>query len=115
MSEARLSHELQRISGLVRRALGAGLQESRTVSKHPQVAQAATEVFIDRKGYPAAGVDEVALRGRVSKQTVYLHFGSKENLFPAVTTAATDALQMVPRVLVSRQTNSRSRRLEADA
>lgn len=90
MPKARVSKGLQRISEQVGGALGAELQD-RTVSKHRQIAQAATEVFIEM-GYPTASVDEIALRAGVSKQTVYLHFGSKESLFLAVTTAATDAI-----------------------
>jgi TetR/AcrR family transcriptional regulator, mexJK operon transcriptional repressor len=91
MPKPRVTKGLQRISERVGGALGAELPESRTVSKHRQIAQAATEVFIE-KGYPTASVDEIALRAGVSKQTLYLHFGSKENLFLAVTTAATDAI-----------------------
>lgn len=91
MPKTSVSKGLQRISKQVGGALGAQLHESRTVSKHRRIAQAATEVFIE-KGYPTASMDEIALRAGVSKQTVYLHFGSKESLFLAVTTAATDAI-----------------------
>lgn len=82
---------LRSISQRVGGALGADLHESRTVSKHRKIAQAATEVFV-QKGYSTSSVDEIALRAGVSKQTVYMHFGSKENLFLAVTAAATDAI-----------------------
>lgn len=91
MPNASVSKGLQRISEQVGGALGAELHESRTVNKHRRIAEAATEVFIE-KGYPTASVDEIAVRAGVSKQTVYLHFGSKENLFLVVTTAATDAI-----------------------
>jgi AcrR family transcriptional regulator len=62
-----------------------------TVSKHRQIAHAATEVFI-ANGYAETSVDQIASRAGVSKQTVYKHFGSKEKLFLAVTKAATDAV-----------------------
>ena len=79
------------VSSRVGRALGDDLQQSLTIGKHRQIAQAATEVFI-AKGYLEPSVDEIALRAGVSKQTVYKHFGSKEKLFLAVTKAATDAV-----------------------
>lgn len=44
------------------------------------IRQAATEIFLER-GYPGATMDEVAASARVSKQTVYAHFKSKEALF----------------------------------
>lgn len=47
------------------------------------IAKAATAVFL-RDGYAAASMDEVAAVAEVSKQTVYHHFGSKEQLFLAV-------------------------------
>jgi len=71
--------------------LSAEIRQTRTLSKHRKIAQAAAEVFV-AKGYPTASVDEIALRAGVSKQTVYKHFGSKENLFLVVTTAATDGI-----------------------
>jgi TetR/AcrR family transcriptional repressor of mexJK operon len=55
----------------------------RGAAKHEAIAQAATAVFL-RDGYAAASMDEVAAVAGVSKQTVYKHFGSKEQLFLAV-------------------------------
>jgi AcrR family transcriptional regulator len=72
-------------------ALAADFHETRRISKHQKIAQAAAEVFV-AKGYPSASVDEIAKRAGVSKQTVYKHFVSKENLFLVVTTAATDGI-----------------------
>ena len=71
--------------------VGRALGDELAISKHGQIALAATEVFI-AKGYLEPSVDEIALRAGVSKQTVYKHFGSKEKLFLAVTKAATDAV-----------------------
>ena len=41
---------------------------------------AAVELFA-RNGYEGTSVDDIASAAGVSKQTVYSHFGSKENLF----------------------------------
>jgi TetR/AcrR family transcriptional regulator, mexJK operon transcriptional repressor len=90
-ASAKLSPESPTVSERVGTALVAVFNESRTVSKHRKIAEAATEVFI-AKGYSTASVDEIALTAGVSKQTVYKHFGSKENLFLAVAAAATDAV-----------------------
>ncbi|HET7570468.1 MAG TPA: TetR/AcrR family transcriptional regulator [Gammaproteobacteria bacterium] len=51
--------------------------------KHAAIVAAAQEVFLDA-GYPAASMDAIAGRAGVSKQTVYNHFGSKDELFGAV-------------------------------
>src|SRR5689334_18399264 len=66
---------------------GTGGRDGRTVAKRRVIAKAATDVFL-RHGYVAASMDEVAAVAGVSKQTVYKHFGSKEQLFLAVIHAA---------------------------
>jgi TetR/AcrR family transcriptional regulator, mexJK operon transcriptional repressor len=55
----------------------------RSREKRAAVIEAATAAFLER-GYRGAGVDEIAAAARVSKQTVYEHFGGKEKLFEAV-------------------------------
>ena len=72
-------------------ALGAEFKDAQMVKKHRSIAEAASRVFMAH-GYLPTSVDEIALEAGVSKQTVYKHFGSKENLFLAVTNAATDAV-----------------------
>ncbi len=52
-------------------------------AKRRAIARAATAVFL-RDGYAAASMDEITAAAGVSKQTVYNHFGSKEQLFLAV-------------------------------
>src|SRR5690349_12123523 len=57
--------------------------------KRRAIIAAATTVFL-REGYTRASVDAIAAEAGVSKQTVYNHFGDKENLFLSVTGAAQD-------------------------
>lgn len=51
--------------------------------KHAAIVAAARAVFLEC-GYPAASMDAIAARAGVSKQTVYNHFGSKDELFGAI-------------------------------
>lgn len=39
---------------------------------------------IEKRGFQSASMDRIALKARVSKRTVYNHFGSKENLIKAI-------------------------------
>jgi TetR/AcrR family transcriptional repressor of mexJK operon len=48
--------------------------------KHQRILEAATRLFTEH-GYEGTSVDDIAAAASVSKQTVYSHFGSKENLF----------------------------------
>ncbi|AGP55055.1 TetR/AcrR family transcriptional regulator [Streptomyces rapamycinicus] len=51
-------------------------------AKRQAILEAAVAVFL-REGYDRASVDAIADEARVSKQTVYNHFGDKERLFIA--------------------------------
>jgi len=67
--------------------------ESRLSGKRRVILAAARELFLHH-GFLGASMDEVAARARVSKQTVYKHFGDKESLFLELLTsdmAAADA------------------------
>jgi TetR/AcrR family transcriptional repressor of mexJK operon len=44
------------------------------------IREAAARLFLE-KGYQATSMDEVAAAARISKQTIYTHFSSKEELF----------------------------------
>lgn len=57
--------------------------EERASRKRREIRQAAIGEFL-RKGYVGTSMDDVAAAARVSKQTVYKHFGSKEELFVAI-------------------------------
>ena len=51
--------------------------------KHAAITEAAIAEFFQH-GYAGASVDAIAARARVSKPTIYSHFGNKEQLFLAV-------------------------------
>jgi len=55
---------------------------SRSEQKRFQILQAAIALFCGQ-GFPNTSMDEVAKKAGVSKQTVYSHFGSKDDLFVA--------------------------------
>jgi TetR/AcrR family transcriptional regulator, mexJK operon transcriptional repressor len=57
------------------------------IAKRLAVMEAATRVFL-REGFSRASVDAIAAEAKVSKQTIYNHFGDKEHLFLAVIEAA---------------------------
>mgnify|MGYP006392031535 CR=1 FL=1 len=70
---------------------GGGFAESgRSARKHRAIMEAATTVFL-RSGYLGTSMDEIAALAEVSKQTVYKHFGSKEQLFVELVTSMTVA------------------------
>ncbi len=55
---------------------------SRSEQKRDQILLAAKELFCEQ-GFPNTSMDEVAKLAGVSKQTVYSHFGCKDDLFVA--------------------------------
>ena len=55
---------------------------SRSEQKREQILLAAKELFCEQ-GFPNTSMDEVAKLAGVSKQTVYSHFGCKDDLFVA--------------------------------
>jgi TetR/AcrR family transcriptional regulator, mexJK operon transcriptional repressor len=65
-------------------------QARRTERKRQVILDAATELFL-QGGYLGTNMDEVAHLARVSKQTVYKHFASKETLFVEIVTSMTNA------------------------
>lgn len=68
-----------------------GVVRPSSLRKHRAILDAAEEVFL-RDGYLGANMDELAALSRVSKQTIYKHFGSKQALFiELVTTMTTTA------------------------
>lgn len=61
----------------------AGAAATPSSVKRETILKAATAVFLN-SGYGAASMDVIAQEARVSKQTIYNHFGSKEALFAAI-------------------------------
>jgi AcrR family transcriptional regulator len=61
---------------------------SRSAGKRADILGAAEELFL-AQGYLGTGMDEVAARARVSKPTIYAHFGGKEALFVEVVSTMT--------------------------
>jgi TetR/AcrR family transcriptional regulator, mexJK operon transcriptional repressor len=59
-------------------------------AKRQAIMDAAAEVFL-HEGYTRTSVDAIAAAAGVSKQTIYNHFGDKERLLLAITTAVQDA------------------------
>ncbi len=55
----------------------------RSQQKRAAIMGGALALFLE-KGFLGASVDDIADRAAVSKQTVYTHFGDKENLFSEV-------------------------------
>ena len=55
---------------------------SKSEQKREQILQSAIDLFC-HQGFPNTSMDEVAKHAGVSKQTVYAHFGSKDDLFVA--------------------------------
>jgi TetR/AcrR family transcriptional regulator, mexJK operon transcriptional repressor len=58
-------------------------KSSRTARQRDSIVEAAADVFA-REGFPGARTDEIAALAAVSKQTLYKHFPSKEQLFTEV-------------------------------
>lgn len=56
------------------------------------IREAAAALFLE-KGYQATSVDEIAAAARVSKQTIYTHFASKEALFADLVMANADRVE----------------------
>ena len=52
---------------------------TRAERKRQTIAEAATEAFLSN-GYTRTSMDDIARLARVSKQTIYMHFGDKERL-----------------------------------
>ena len=56
------------------------------------IREAAERLFLE-KGYQGTSMDEVAAAAQVSKQTIYTHFASKEELFAALVLANAERVE----------------------
>lgn len=66
---------------------------SKSESKRKQILDAATMLFTEQ-GYSATSMDLIAKNANVSKQTVYSHFGNKDELFAASIKQKCDSYHM---------------------
>jgi len=55
----------------------------KSTAKREAIASAAVELFL-QKGFKATSMDDIAASAGVSKQTVYSHFGNKDDLYRGV-------------------------------
>ncbi|MGH8283095.1 MAG: TetR/AcrR family transcriptional regulator [Gammaproteobacteria bacterium] len=61
--------------------------------KREAILKAASKIFLET-GFGAASMDAIAGEAKVSKQTVYNHFGSKEELFAAMVRDSCDNMTL---------------------
>ncbi len=66
---------------------------SKNEQKRQQILDSATKLFTEN-GYSSTSMDQIAKGADVSKQTVYSHFGNKEDLFAASIKLKCDSYQM---------------------
>ncbi|MDE2234609.1 MAG: TetR/AcrR family transcriptional regulator [Gammaproteobacteria bacterium] len=69
----------------------AATDSTGSASKRDAILEAANKLFLE-VGFGAASMDSIASAAQVSKQTVYNHFGSKEELFAAMVRASCDEM-----------------------
>lgn len=86
----------------------AGRGRPRDIKKNSAILEAASHLFLEQ-GFDGTSMDGVARRAGVSKQTVYSHFSSKEQLFGEAVHAAI-AAYYPDRALAAVETHT----LEAD-
>jgi len=65
-------------------------RQGRFELKHRAILEAAERLFLDN-GYLGTKMEELAAIARVSKPTIYTHFGSKESLFVELVSSMTSA------------------------
>lgn len=64
---------------------------ARQLAKQQRILSAALKVFSEA-GYNAASMDAIAIEAEVSKPTLYMYFGSKEQLFESMMVAQRDLM-----------------------
>jgi TetR/AcrR family transcriptional repressor of mexJK operon len=69
-------------------------KRSKNEVKRQQILDAAVNLFTE-KGYASTSMDLIAKNADVSKQTVYSHFGSKDELFSASVAYKCESLNIV--------------------
>lgn len=69
-------------------------KRSKNEVKRQQILEAAVSLFTEQ-GYAATSMDFIAKNADVSKQTIYSHFGSKDELFSASVEYKCESLQIL--------------------
>lgn len=69
-------------------------KRSKNEAKRQQILNSAINLFTEQ-GYAAASMDLIAKNADVSKQTVYSHFGSKDDLFSASIESICESLHIL--------------------
>jgi len=69
-------------------------QRSKNEAKRQQILDAAINLFTEQ-GFAATSMDLIAKNADVSKQTVYSHFGNKDDLFSASVERKCESLQLI--------------------
>lgn len=73
--------------------MNAAADNEATGGKREAILKAASKIFLEM-GFGAASMDAIAGEAKVSKQTVYNHFGSKEELFAAMVRDSCDSITL---------------------
>jgi len=78
---------------------------TRSEEKRQQIMEAASCLFVEQS-FDTVSMDQVARMAGVSKQTVYSHFGSKEELFQAAISAKCTSYQMTEELFEGEDINT---------
>lgn len=76
------------------------LSQSRSRQTQDQIQSSARSLFAEQ-GYDATSIEQVAIRAKVAKASVFAHFGDKSNLLAALGLADIEALLASSRVLAA--------------
>ena len=70
-----------------------GISDDRKNRRRQEILKAATALFV-KKGFDGTSFNEIAVRARASKETLYAWFGSKTGILNAILRERGDALQL---------------------
>ena len=73
------------------------IDKNKSQIKAESILEAAVDLFV-RRGFKDVSMDSIAKQAGVSKQTVYSHFGTKNDLFTAAITAKCDVYHINERI-----------------
>ncbi|PZG41423.1 TetR/AcrR family transcriptional regulator [Spongiactinospora gelatinilytica] len=88
--------------GMVRTGPQTPGRRQRSEGKRTDILAAATALFVS-DGYELTSVDAIAARAKVSKRTVYDHFGDKQALFLSVLVRVNEAVVATVRAAIDQE------------